>query len=145
MPFPDWTCVPSLAIFPHGFTGNELGVKTCSGAKKKVFTISIFPLLSHTRLRGLVNPPRTLVAFQPLARLYLKTAAPTPEQEAGIVAFAAADFGGVILVAKVVAGLAVVAGAATTLLAVAGLAGASAKRLLETQELKLGLRAAFRS
>lgn len=97
----------------------------------------MLPAESQTRLRGLVRPPRTLVAFHPLANTDWKTAAPAPEQEAGI----AADLAGVVglavettLVDNVVAGTAVVEAI-----------GATDNTLLETHALKLGFLAAFKS
>lgn len=89
-------------------------------------------------LRGLVKPPRTLVAFHPLARTEEYTGLPAPEQAEGIVTFPVGVDGalevGLTLVVKVVD---VPVGAAVVV--------ATGTRLLETQALKFGLRAAFKS
>lgn len=44
----------------------------------------MLPAEPQTRLLGLVRPPRTLVAFHPLVRTGWKTAAPAPQQDAGV-------------------------------------------------------------
>lgn len=106
------------------------------------WTISMLPAESHMRLRGLVRPPRTLVAFHPLARTDWKTAAPAPEQDAGIEAALAGVVAFAVettLVDNVVAALLVVGAAVVEAI------GVTDNTLLDTQALKLGLLAAFKS
>ena len=94
------------------------------------------------RLRGLVKPPRTLVAFHPLARTDEYTGVPAPEQEEGTVTLLVIL--GLTLIVKVVDTL--VADAPVFVeLAMLEVEVAAGKRLLETQALKSGLRAAFKS
>lgn len=94
-------------------------------------------------LRGLVKPPSTLVAFQPLARTDENLGEPALGQEDGILAFMVADgFADVTAVDKVV-GTAELAAPTPVVAPVPPVAAVII--LLETQELKLGLRAAFKS
>jgi len=90
--------------------------------------------------RGLVRSPSTFVAFHPLAKTDANTGDETPAHEAGMTPILVL-IGPVLVVdvdvVMVVDGLLVVE--------VLVLIGAGAKRLLATQVLKFGLRAAFKS
>lgn len=81
-----------------------------------------------------------MVAFHPLARTDWKTAAPAPEQEAGIAAFLIGDVGfAVDTVERVVAALLVVGAPVVEAI------GVTDNTLLEAHALKFGLLAAFKS